>query len=70
MPCLLIANMSERAAIDAARRVGVELLGLSALHASGEASSGFLMGFAAYTPAEIEAAVKKLSNALRVVSRS
>ncbi|WP_035199250.1 PLP-dependent aminotransferase family protein [Agrobacterium tumefaciens] len=70
MPCLLIDNISERAAIDAARRVGVELLGLSALHASGEASSGFLMGFAAYTPAEIEAAVKKLSNALRVVSRS
>jgi len=69
MPCLLTGDLSERAAIDAARRVGIELLGLSALHASGEARAGFLMGFAAYTPAEIEVAVKKLANALRAISK-
>lgn len=65
LPCLLTGDLSERAVIEAARRVGIDLLGLSALHASGEARAGFLMGFAAYTPAEIEVAVKKLANALR-----
>ena len=35
MPCLLICDLPERMVIDAGRRVGIELLGLSALHASG-----------------------------------
>jgi GntR family transcriptional regulator/MocR family aminotransferase len=69
MPCVLTCDLSERVAIDAARRVGIELLGLSALHAAGDAKAGFLMGFAAYTPLEIEAAVKKLANALRAVTK-
>ena len=69
MPCVLTGNLLERTAIDAARRVGVELLGLSALHALGKPKAGFLMGFAAYTPAEIEVAVRKLANALRAVSK-
>ena len=69
MPCLLTGGLSERAAIDAARRVGVELLGLSALHASGEGRAGFLMGFAAYTPAELEAAILRLAQALRTAKR-
>lgn len=68
MPCVLTGGISERAAVDAARRVGVELLGLSALNAAGDGESGFLMGFAAYTPLEIEGAVKKLANALRAIS--
>lgn len=67
MPCVLTCDISERAAIDAARRVGVELLGLSALHAAGDGKAGFLMGFAAYTPAELEVAVRKLANALQTV---
>lgn len=65
MPCVLTCDISERLAIDAARRVGVELLGLSALNVSGDGKAGFLMGFAAYTPAELEVAVKKLANALQ-----
>jgi len=69
MPCVLTGDLSERAAVDAARRVGIELLGLSALHAAGDAKAGFLMGFAAYTPLEIEVAVKKLANALRAVTK-
>ncbi|MBP2316171.1 PLP-dependent aminotransferase family protein [Azospirillum soli] len=69
MPCVLTCNISERAAIEAARRVGIELFGLSALHASGEAETGFLMGFAAYTPEEIEVAVKALANALGSIPR-
>lgn len=68
MPCTLTCGLSERAAIDAARRVGVELLGLSALHASGDGKAGFLMGFAAYTPAEMEGAVGALANAFRAAA--
>jgi len=69
MPCLLRCDLSERLVIDAGRRVGIELLGLSALHATDDAEAGFLMGFAASTPAEIEVAVKKLANALRTVTK-
>lgn len=67
MPCVLTCDLPERAAIDAARRVGIELLGLSALHASGDGTAGFLMGFAAYTPDELELAVRKLADALKTV---
>ncbi len=68
MPCLLTGGLTERAAVDAARRAGIELLGLSALHAAGDGKPGFLMGFAAYTPFEIETAVRKLETALRAVA--
>ncbi len=70
MPCVLTWDISERTVIDAARRAGIELLGLSALHTANEAKAGFLMGFAAYTPLEIEAAVKKLANAFRAVTKA
>ncbi|MDH7804803.1 MULTISPECIES: PLP-dependent aminotransferase family protein [unclassified Rhizobium] len=69
MPCILTCNLPEHTVIDAARRVGIELLGLSALHAAGEGKAGFLMGFAAYTPLEIEVAVKKLANVLQTMKR-
>ena len=69
MPCMLTCDLQERTAVDAARRVGIELMGLSALHAAGDGKAGFLMGFAAYTPLEIEVAVKKLGNALRAVAK-
>ncbi|WP_336810145.1 MocR-like pyridoxine biosynthesis transcription factor PdxR [Bosea sp. MMO-172] len=65
MPCMLTCDMSERAAIEAARRVGVELLGLSSLHAAGNGEAGFLMGFAAYSPLELESAVKRLGQSLK-----
>lgn len=68
MPCLLTGGLAERTAVDAARRVGIELLGLSALHAAGGGKAGFLMGFAAYTPFEIETAVRKLEKALRTAT--
>ena len=69
MACMLTCDLSERAAIDAARRVGVELLGLSGLYASGRGQPGFLMGFAAYTPAELEAAVLRLASAFHTLMR-
>lgn len=70
MPCVLTCDISEHAAIEAARRVGIELLGLSALHAVGSGEAGFLMGFAAYTPAELESAVKKLKSAFQTAKNS
>jgi len=67
MPCRLTADLPERTAIDAAQHAGVDLLGLSALHAEGRGEAGFLMGFAAYTPYEMELAVRKLATALRTL---
>lgn len=65
MPCILTGDLSERAAIDAARRVGIDLFGLAALHSPRQTKrAGFLMGFAAYTPDEIERAVRKMAGAL------
>ncbi|AVR87236.1 PLP-dependent aminotransferase family protein [Thauera aromatica] len=74
MPCVFIRDIPEREAIDTARRAGIDLLGLTALHASNEHASkeqraGFLMGFAAYTPTELEVAVKKLADVLRALAR-
>ena len=70
MPCVLTCDIPERVAIDAAARVGVDLLGLSALHAGGSGRAGFLMGFAAYTPAELEIGIRKLANALQTVKQT
>jgi GntR family transcriptional regulator / MocR family aminotransferase len=69
MPCVLIRNIPEREAVDTARRAGIDLLGLTALHASSRHKAGFLMGFAAYTPDELEAAVNKLASVLRTLER-
>lgn len=68
MPCLLQHNLVEAAAVDAARSIGIDLLGLSTLRALSDTHPGFLMGFAAYTPSEIETAVKKLASTLRALS--
>ena len=64
MPCVFIRDLSEREAVESARRAGIDLLGLTALHASNKRESGFLLGFAAYTPKELEVAVKKLAEVL------
>ncbi len=70
MPCVLTCDLSESAAIDAARRAGLDLMGLTGLHASTDRKAGFLMGFAAYTPYELEMAVKKLATVLRTLKES
>jgi GntR family transcriptional regulator/MocR family aminotransferase len=69
MPCVLIRDIPEREAIDSAQRAGIDLLGLTALHASDKREAGFLMGFAAYAPQEMEVAVKKLAKVLRALAR-
>lgn len=68
LPCFLKPGISEQAALDGARRAGVELQGLTALHASRTPRPGFLLGFAAYTVAEMERAVVQLATALRRVT--
>lgn len=69
MPCTLVRDVPERAAIEAAHRAGIDLLGLTGLHASGRHRAGFLMGFAAYAPTELEIAVKKLAHVFRALER-
>lgn len=69
MPCVFIRDIPEREAVEFARRAGIDLLGLTALHASSRHEAGFLMGFAAHAPHELEIAVKKLANVLRALCR-
>ena len=67
MPCTLIRDISERTAVDCARRAGIDLLGLTQLHASSPQQAGFLMGFAAHTPHELEVAARKLAQVLQAL---
>ncbi len=69
MPCVFVRDIPEREAIDTARRAGIDLLGLTPLHASSKHKAGFLMGFAAYAPKVLDIAVKKLANVLRALDR-
>lgn len=67
MSCVLIRDISETEVVSAARQAGIDLLGLTALHASNRYTPGFLMGFAAYAPHEMETAIRKLADILRVL---
>ncbi|WP_174870891.1 MocR-like pyridoxine biosynthesis transcription factor PdxR [Pectobacterium polaris] len=67
MPCIFIRDISEHDVVESARRAGIDLLGLTALYASGQHKAGFLMGFAAHAPHELEAAVKTLAKVLRTL---
>jgi len=65
MPCILTCGLPEKEVIESARLAGVDLLGLTALHASSNHRAGFLMGFAAYTADEMKAAVEDLAIVFR-----
>ncbi|MBX9799128.1 MAG: PLP-dependent aminotransferase family protein [Burkholderiaceae bacterium] len=67
MPCVFIRDIPERAAVDAARKAGIDVLGLTELHASKRHKAGLLMGFAAHAPHELEVAIKKLAQVLRAL---
>lgn len=69
MPCRFVRDIPELEAMGAAQRAGIDLLGLTPLHASGACRPGFLMGFAAYAPKELELAVKKLADVFRALDR-
>lgn len=71
MPCIFICDMPERTVVEAAQRAGLDLLGLTALHHTPmHHSAGFLMGFAAYAPHELEIAVKKLADVLKAIRQA
>lgn len=65
MPCHLRHGLSEKDIAAAARRADIDILGLTGLYAGSPVSTGFLMGFAAYTEREIEDTVKKLAAIFR-----
>lgn len=65
MPCLLTCNLAEDNVIESAARMGLSLTGLTRLHATKRARAGFLLGFAAFTPAELESGVRKLEKVFR-----
>ena len=69
MPCVFVCDLPEHQAVDAAHRAGVELLGLSTLSIAGALAPGFLMGFAAHAPPELEAGVNTLAKVLRCLCR-
>ncbi|MBZ8138641.1 GntR family transcriptional regulator [Rubrivivax gelatinosus] len=69
MPCVLLRDIPEHEAVTSARRAGIDLLGLTALHAAGAHEAGFLMGYAAHAPHEMEGAVRTLAQVLRALCR-
>ncbi|MDY7530774.1 PLP-dependent aminotransferase family protein [Pseudomonas sp. Bout1] len=64
MPCILAEGWSELATIRQAARVGIQVPGLSRLYAQPPAVCGWLLGFSALTPTEIEAATRQLAKAI------
>lgn len=70
MPCILKTGLDEAAVLKAARAEGIELMGLSGLYASGQGEAGFLMGFAAYDPGEMELAIVKLARIIAALPRT
>lgn len=69
LPCVFTRDIPEREAVAAAQRAGIDLLGLSGLHLASPHQAGFLMGFAAYTPGEMENALQKLAGVLATLVR-
>lgn len=67
MPCHLRHGISEAEISVAARRAGLDMCGLTELYARHPASTGFLMGFAAYTERELEDAVERLAAIFRLL---
>jgi GntR family transcriptional regulator/MocR family aminotransferase len=61
MPCHFVQGLPEEAVVEAARAVGIDLLGLGSLYAMPRNDTGLLMGFAAQTPAEMRVAVEALA---------
>ena len=70
LPCLLTCDLPEERVIAAASRAGLGLTGLSGLHNSVTPRPGFLMGFAAFTPSELESGVRQLAAILREMLRA
>lgn len=64
MPCLLAEHWSEPETIKLAARAGIYLPGLSRLYDTPPTRGGWLLGFSALTPHEIEDAMRRLAKAI------
>lgn len=64
MPCLLAEGWSEQQTITQAARAGIVLPGLKRLYDTPPATGGWLLGFSALTPHEIETAMVQLRRAI------
>ena len=64
MPCLLHEGRVELDTIRQAARAGIVLPGLSRLYATPPARGGWLLGFAALSPHEVESGIVRLARAL------
>ncbi|SDM43029.1 GntR family transcriptional regulator / MocR family aminotransferase [Janthinobacterium sp. OK676] len=64
MPCLLHEDRVELDTIRLAAQAGIVLPGLSRLYATPPARGGWLLGFAALTPHEIDSGIVRLARAL------
>lgn len=64
MPCLLHEGRVELETIRLAAQAGIVLPGLSRLYARPPARGGWLLGFAALTPHEIDSGIARLARAL------
>ncbi len=69
IPWKLICDIAEHRVIEAARKEGIELTGLTGLYISAPPEPGFLLGFAAYTAEELEVAVKTLAKVFALLRR-
>lgn len=69
MPCVFVRDIPEEEAVESARQAGVDVLGLTPLHAARCDQPGLLMGFAAHAPHELEAAVLRLARLLGALCR-
>ena len=65
MPCLLAEGWNEAETLTLAARAGLQLPGLSRLYARPPANGGWLLGFSALTPHEIDSAMQRLAKALQ-----
>ncbi|EDI5958949.1 PLP-dependent aminotransferase family protein, partial [Salmonella enterica subsp. enterica serovar Enteritidis] len=64
MPCWLHEGIDEQQTLNAARRAGLNIAGMRQFWLTHPAPTGWLLGFAAFTPYEIENGVKLLRAAL------
>ncbi|AVF54228.1 UNVERIFIED_ORG: GntR family transcriptional regulator/MocR family aminotransferase [Pseudomonas parafulva] len=66
IPCLLKPGWSEEKTIRQAATAGVQLSGLSSLYLGEPQTHGWLLGYSSLTAYEIEAAMLRLANALKL----
>lgn len=67
LPCHLTCDLPEAKVVEAAAAAGLSLMGLTGLHLATPAKPGFLLGFAAFTPSELDIGMRKLAAVMRAM---